>query len=515
LPDELYLCIDAGTSVIKVSALDLSGREVAHAERRNELTQARDGTAIQDMAGTWSKTAACLREIGEKLDRLPARVAALAVTGQGDGTWLIDGDGQPVGPALTWLDGRARDVVARLRATPASDLFYRSTGCGLVSSIQSTQLAWLQEASPETLARAETAFHCKDWLFYKLAGQRVTDVTEGCINFGDIRSRTYNEEIFEALGIGRQRHLVPEMVDGTRFMQPLVGTAATECGLREGTPVVLASQDVVCAGIGAGLLVQDRAVACSIFGSTGIHMIPEMDAGDLTFDGEPSGHVHLVPGTSAGFRLETHLAATLNFDWVVALIESAVAAMGYPTREESAGTVLDRVLDAETRHTALYHPYIHPSGERGPFVDANARASFNDLTLETRFPDLVRGVVEGLALAARDCYAKLDAQPSLIRIEGGGANSAHLRQALADALQTDVESAARAPGPLGAACIAAVAIGAAADLDAAARAFGLDEPAGGELTRPDPARSAYYRQRYLAFRETRHAMAGAWALLNG
>ena len=42
-----------------------------------------------------------------KVPDLAKRTAALAITGQGDGTWLIDADGEPVAPAWLWLDGRA------------------------------------------------------------------------------------------------------------------------------------------------------------------------------------------------------------------------------------------------------------------------------------------------------------------------------------------------------------------------------------------------------------------------
>ncbi|MGO7580763.1 FGGY-family carbohydrate kinase, partial [Rhizobium ruizarguesonis] len=61
---------------------------------------------------------------------------------------------------------------------------------------------------------------------------------------------------------------------------------------------------------------------------------------------------------------------------------------------------------AESRPGAvLYHPYMSEAGERGPFVNANARAGFTGLAMRHGFPDLLRGVVEWLGLATRDCYA--------------------------------------------------------------------------------------------------------------
>ena len=54
--------------------------------------------------------AATLRELTQKIPNLAERLIAISVTGQGDGLWPIGADFQPVGRAITWLDGRARPV---------------------------------------------------------------------------------------------------------------------------------------------------------------------------------------------------------------------------------------------------------------------------------------------------------------------------------------------------------------------------------------------------------------------
>ena len=45
---------------------------------------------------------------------------------------------------------------------------FRITGTGLNPSNQSGQLIWLKRHRSELLARAATAFHCKDWLYLNL-----------------------------------------------------------------------------------------------------------------------------------------------------------------------------------------------------------------------------------------------------------------------------------------------------------------------------------------------------------
>ena len=55
-------------------------------------------------------------------------------------------------------------------------------------------------------------------------------------------------------------------------------------------------------------------------------------------------------------------------------------------RRTTLATLDARVLDARPT-AALYHPYIHEAGERGPFVDVNARAQFTGLSMRTSFLD--------------------------------------------------------------------------------------------------------------------------------
>ena len=109
---DLLLGVDAGTSVIKSVAFSLAGEQIAVAARPNVYETLGGGQVEQDMARTWADCAATLRELGERVPNLARRAAALGVTAQGDGSWLIDAAGEPVGGGLLWLDSRAASLVS-------------------------------------------------------------------------------------------------------------------------------------------------------------------------------------------------------------------------------------------------------------------------------------------------------------------------------------------------------------------------------------------------------------------
>ena len=506
---DLILSIDAGTSVIKALAFDLDGNEVATASRPNSYRTGAGGAVDQDMARTWRETVAVLRELTGRNAGLAARAAALAVTGQGDGTWLVDKTGAPVAPAWLWLDSRAAKLVEEKDASGVRRRMYQHTGCGLNACNQSGQLAWMERHTPEVLDRATTAQHCKDWLYFNLTGQRATDVTEGVFTFGDFRTRRYIPEILDWMEISRRRSLLPDLVDGTRTTHGLTPAAAKDTGLASGLPVSLGSVDVACSALGGGLYEPGRNVGCSIVGSTGMNMRFVPDARDVTLAPEPGGYTMAFPVDGAIAQMQSTMAATINIDWIVDVGRDAARALGHEVDRDAALAALDaRILDA-TPKLEIYHPYILDAGERGPFTNANARAQFIGLTHRTGFGDLVRAVYDGLALAARDCYAAMGSLPEEIRIAGGAARSKALKTLLASALGVPVRESARAEsGAAGAAMMAAVAIGAVPDMAAAVETW--VKPTLRGVVEPEAALTARYDELFPIYVKARQAMPPIW-----
>lgn len=508
----IVIGLDAGTSVIKAVAFAADGTNLATAAVPNRWQAVAGGGAEQDMAATWVATAETLRRLRERLPGLERRAVALAVTGQGDGTWLVDGAGEPGGPALLWLDARAARTAAALRDRPEDVARFAATGTGLAACQQGPQLRWLAEHRPEALAAAATAFHCKDWLYLRLTGDRATDPSEAALSFGDFRTRAYSPAVLEALGVEGFRHLLPEIVDGTTRHGSLSPEAARATGLAAGTPVVLGYIDIVCSALGAGLLDRTGAAGTSILGSTGMHMRLERDAAAVALPADRTGYTIAFPVPGAVAQMQSNLAATLNLDWMLDLMAGILAGEGIRRERHELLAGLDRMLAATLPGTLLFHPYISEGGERGPFVDGDARAAFLGLSTRHGHADLVRAVLEGVAFAARDCYAAMGPLPREVRLSGGGARSAMLRQMMAAVLGVPVRTVAREEaGAAGAAMMAAVCLGIHSDMQACADQWVA--PHLGPAIEPDPGLAAVYGGLFPAYRAARSAMPPVWRAL--
>ncbi|MGC8468503.1 MAG: FGGY family carbohydrate kinase [Acetobacteraceae bacterium] len=503
--DVLILALDSGTSVVKAVAFDASGNEVAQAARPNHCQQVPHGGVEQDMAATAADALEVLAELIARLDG--RRVAALAVTGQGDGTWLIDAAGNPTGPAMLWLDGRAGAIVESLRASPAAGRAFAHTGTGLNTCQQSAQLLWLAQADAPRLAAATTAFHCKDWLYFVLTGVRATDPSEACFTFGDWRGRVYDEEVIEALGLSALRGMLPPIVDGARSTHPLRPDLAARLGLRAGLPVVLGYVDVVCTALGAGLGADGAGV--SILGSTGMHMRLARGVAQVVQNGEQTGYTMCLPLPAAWAQMQTNMAATLNIDWLVGLVAEAQGLSGDARPKGDILALLDSRVMAGQTNGALFHPYLSTAGERGPFVDADARGSLFGIERGLGLIGLARAIYEGLAFAALDCFMAMGGPPAAVLVTGGAARSAAMRGILAATLDRPVRRVAQAEaGAAGAAMIAAVALGLFTDIGQAAEVWVA--PRLGPPEKPDPTLSKRYAAAFPLYRESRRNVAPIW-----
>jgi erythritol kinase len=243
-----------------------------------------------------------------------------------------------------------------------------------------------------------------------------------------------------------------------------------------------------------------------------MHMAFVADADAVALNDACTGYTMCFPVPGGYAQMQSNMAGTLNIDWLLDLALEVLARDGV---SRSRGDLLegldDLVLGAEAGGI-LFQPHISPAGERGPFLDPNARAGFIGLHNGHGYADLMRAVFDGLAMAARDCYRAMGRQPAEIRLTGGAARSVALRRIMASALNAPVRVSERAEaGAAGAAMMAAVSLGIYDTMDACVAqwvtpSLGVPEP-------PDPALISTYDRLYPAYAAAHRAVTPIWRML--
>ena len=106
MPDGYILGLDAGTSVVKAAVFDLQGTELARGARSVPIANPEPHLAEENMDDVWQAATVAIQEALVNSSVRGDQILGLSATGQGDGSWLIDANGKPRGPAILWTDGR-------------------------------------------------------------------------------------------------------------------------------------------------------------------------------------------------------------------------------------------------------------------------------------------------------------------------------------------------------------------------------------------------------------------------
>lgn len=498
--------LDVGTSVAKAVAFDEQGETVAVEARPTRLLRPAPGRVEQDADEV---VASALEVLGALRARVGGELRAIGLTGQGDGLWLLGGDGAPARPAISWMDGRAGALVSGWFADGTFDVLYRRTGNAPFPGAGAPLLATLEREEPDVLDRAATAAHCKDVVMQRLTGLRATDLSDASNLFFDPAARERDGELLALLGLEHRAGLLPPLPAGGALPRGTLTAAAAEAaGLAAGLPVVAAPYDLPASALGAGveavgdgLLIAGTTLAC------------EVVTDRLTHErGEPAGQtlcladaVPTAAATARGIGATREAAAareaaadrpaanqrwlrampamtgTAALDWALAFTGETHARLGALLAASPPGARGVRVL-----------PLLAPAGERAPFVAPDARGRLDGIELGTTSADVVRAFCEGLACAARDCF-EAAGLTGAVAVCGGGAASRAWLQLFADLMQRPLRIA-RGPevGARGAALAAARALG--LDVDAAAWTRSDD------WVEPDAAAAGFAAERFARYR---------------
>ncbi|WP_328581269.1 FGGY-family carbohydrate kinase [Streptomyces sp. NBC_00370] len=465
----MFVGLDMGTSVAKAAAFADDGTTL-----RVESTPISLGghgeNVEQDVEEVVRAATGVIAAVTE--GQAPALVA---VTGQGDGLWLVDAEGRAVRPAMSWMDGRAGGLVADWMADGTADRLYRRTGNVLFPGSAGPLLAWLDRNEPASLDAATTAACCKDVIHLRLTGERGTDLSDASVPFLDPRTRTYAPEALAALGIEHRAGLLPPIAATLPY-----GEAREHIeGLTRGTPVTSGPYDLPACATGAGvtepgdgLLTVGTTLACQV--------VVER----VALDDDPVGFHLATARADRHMRALPAMTGTVALDWVLGLTGT--------THDQ-----LSELLDASPRGArgVAALPYLSPSGERSPFVDPMARAEFTGLDLRATRADLVRAMCEAIAFAARHCLEAAGLTGQLAVCGGGARNPAWLRL-FADVLGRPLRVArGPEPGARGAVLAAVAAHG-----DTLGQQLDIAEWTAPEaVVDPDPAGVTFYDEAYVDY----------------
>ena len=419
---EFILVIDVGTSNLKAVLFDGNGTEVQVASRESETINDGGNWEEQDMLLVWDKVKSCIKELIDSGAVKSEEIKGIGVTGQGEGCWLIDEEGNPVQNAILWCDGRAVAEVKRITEEypEIGKLYHKTTGTPPLLGNQMILIRWMKTNRKEVLDKASRIMFCKDWVRYKMTGVIATEITDSFTSLLDAQTGNVADELMKAMDIYEYRDYIPASVSSDSVVGTISEEFAAWSGLAAGTPVIAGALDTSATAVGLGAIHEKDA--CVILGTTCASEIV-MKKTDCKFGAENSRY-EKHPIEDLYVELQPTLNGTPNIDW---MLENMAQTKDF--------NEIDRIVESVPVGCGgvVYHPYISVAGERAPFYHPYARASFFGISQVTTRNQLIRAVYEGISLSIRDCLQNID-KDATIYLAGGGAKSPVWAQMIADVM---------------------------------------------------------------------------------
>jgi xylulokinase len=491
------LGIDVGTGGTRAVVVDAIGRILASATEEHEpFASPQIGWAEQGPEDWWRACAVAVRKALAVATLRGEQIACVGFSGQMHGAVMLDAAGEVVRPALIWCDVRTEKQCRDLTAKIGAEELIRLTCNPALPNFTLTKLLWVRENEPENWKRVRSVMLPKDYVRFRLTGERATDMADasGTLML-DVANRRWSREVTQAAGI--EESLLPQLFESPEICGNVSEAGAAATGLQNGTPVVAGAGDQAAGAVGMGIATPG-AVSATI-GTSGV-VFAATDCPALDPKGRLHTFCHAVPGR--WHVMGVTQAAGLSLRW----FRDRFGAGG----NEGARDPYDRLTTEAAAvppgsDGLLWAPYL--MGERTPHLDPNARAALIGLTASHTRGHVVRAILEGVAFSLRDSFtlfAEMGVPVRNVRLGGGGARSPLWRQVQADIYGREVEILEAEEGAAyGAAILAGVGARVWNSVDAACSAV----VRVAERVAPQPAVVERMNASYAAYRRMYPAIA--------
>jgi xylulokinase len=490
------LGIDVGTGGTRALILDETGRIVASATEEHEpFASPQIGWAEQRPEDWWRAAAVAIRKALGLAKLRGEQISCVGFSGQMHGAVMLDAAGAVVRPALIWCDVRTEKQCRDLTERIGSNRLIQLTCNPALPNFTVTKFLWVRENEPQNWSRVRSVMLPKDYVRFKLTGEKAIDVADasGTLML-DVARRRWSREVLQAAEIDES--LLPSLHESPDICARVSTVGAQATGLSAGTPVVAGAGDQAAGAVGMGI-VTPGAVSATI-GTSGV-VFAATDRPALDPQGRLHTFCHAVPGR--WHVMGVTQAAGLSLRWfrdrfVCKTVEKGVDPYEQLTAEASTAPPGADGL--------LWAPYL--MGERTPHLDAEARGMLAGLTASHTRGHVVRAILEGVAFSLKDTFTifgEMNVPVNSIRLGGGGARSSLWRQIQADVYDHEVEIVEAEEGAaFGAAILAGVGAKIWPSVDVACESVVRVV----ERIRPEATNVAVMNSSYKAYRRVYPAM---------
>jgi xylulokinase len=254
---DLLLGIDVGTQATKGVLCTHRGEIVASASMSHPTDMPKPGWYEHDPDKVWwGGFCLVVKEMLAGADVRGSDVLGVGCSSMTPNTLLLDHHGIPLHPAILYCDSRSTEIYPEILSRTTEEQILELGGFPLTAhgGWQGGQLLWMRRHWPELYERASKVVGTTNYLVFRLTGAFVADHALARCNvpFYDQHKRTWSEQMCALLEV--PMGLFPDRIGySAEIAGRVTAAAARECGLMEGTPVIIGAMDTNADMVAAGV----------------------------------------------------------------------------------------------------------------------------------------------------------------------------------------------------------------------------------------------------------------------
>ena len=427
-----YIGIDLGTGSCKSVIIDADAQILGFGVGGYSKVEAPKRWKEQDPQTLIDALIRSVRNAVDQAEVSPQACQGMSVGGALHSLIALDQSRKPLTGILTWIDARAVNQAAAVRAAGDAHRIYRQTGCPVHSMYPVYKLIWLREKNPRIFNHAARFVSAKTFVIERLTGQFMADFSiasgSGLLNVHDL---TWNPDSLQLAGITPEQ--LASVASPWRVIDGIKLEMASAMGIPAEVPLVLGSSDAVNSSLGAGAVRSDCAT-CMV-GTSGAYRIIAPKA-ILDFAGRSWCYAIDPEHWLVGGAINN---GGIVLSWFREAINKTIPA-GSEVAKLSFEELINRAANVGAGAAGLIClPFL--AGERSPNWNMNTRGVFFGLTLDHSLDHMIRALLEGVAFRLRSLAEVMDeigCKTSEIRVSGGLTRSGLWPQIIASALDLEL-----------------------------------------------------------------------------
>src|SRR5215207_406547 len=199
---EYVIGCDVGSQGTKAILLSLNGGFVCEAYEGYPIDYPHPLWAEQSVDRWLDALTVAIRHLLSESGVAAKNVRALSLATQVDGVIPIDSQGQPLYPAIIWMDRRAGAQCERVRQHLADEQIFQLTGLNLDASHVAPKIRWLADNQKDIYERSAYFLLPGSYMAYALTGELGVDYSNASSTLLlDVYTKAWSQIMADAFDI--------------------------------------------------------------------------------------------------------------------------------------------------------------------------------------------------------------------------------------------------------------------------------------------------------------------------